>query len=90
MVGPDYQIPDMADKHGKEWRGGPGSGERTSITMDAPAVNWWEHFNDPELTRLVREVVERNLDLAKARERIVEVDQARIWQHRIQHRVRLT
>ncbi len=72
MVGPDYQIPDMADKHGKEWRGGPGSGERTSITMDAPAVNWWEHFNDPELTRLVREVVERNLDLAKARERIVE------------------
>ena len=72
MVGPDYQIPDMADKHGKEWRGGPGSGERTSITMDAPAVNWWELFNDPELTRLVREVVERNLDLAKARERIVE------------------
>ncbi len=72
MVGPDYQRPDVAQQHGNGWMDRPDSGERTSITMEAPAVNWWEQFDDPELTRLVFEVVERNLDLAKAKERIVE------------------
>ncbi len=72
VVGPNYQTPDLAEKHGEGWLGRPESGERTSLTVDAPAASWWEQFDDPELTRLVHEVVQRNLDLAKARERIVE------------------
>ena len=72
LVGPDYRTPDLAEKHGDGWFGEPETGERTSLSMDAPVANWWEQFDDPELTRLVGEVVERNLDLAKARERIVE------------------
>jgi multidrug efflux system outer membrane protein len=71
-VGPDYQMPDLAEQHGEEWLSGPESGARTSVSMDAAPVNWWDQFEDPELTRLVGEVIERNIDLAKARERIVE------------------
>jgi len=72
LVGPDYRMPDLAEKHGDGWLGEPKTGERTSLSMNAPVANWWEQFDDPELTRLVGEVVERNLDLVKARERIVE------------------
>jgi NodT family efflux transporter outer membrane factor (OMF) lipoprotein len=72
-LGPDYRTPDLATIHGDEWRGDPDTGERTSLSMDAPVAGWWEQFDDPALTRLVGEVVEKNLDLAKARERIVEV-----------------
>lgn len=72
LIGPNYQMPDLAEKHGDGWLGRPVAGERTSLTMDVPAASWWEEFNDPELTRLVHEVVQRNPDLAKARERIVE------------------
>ena len=72
VVGPDYQVPDLAEQHGEEWLNGPKSGDRTAITMDSPSSNWWEQFDDPELTRLVSEVIEKNFDLAKARERIVE------------------
>lgn len=72
VVGPDYQTPDLTKAHGAGWLGQPGAGERTSFSMDAPVARWWEQFDDPELTRLVGEVVEANLDLSKARERIVE------------------
>lgn len=72
VVGPDFQTPDLANEHGVEWLGQPGAGERTSLSLDAPVARWWEQFDDPELTRLVGEVIEGNLDLFKARERIVE------------------
>lgn len=78
VVGPDYREPDLADKHGEGWLHGPEFGDRTSVTMETLSSNWWEQFDDPELTRLVREVIKRNLDLAKARERIVEAGLRRV------------
>ena len=72
MVGFDYQLPDVGEKHGTGWSDRPGSQKRILLTEAAPVVKWWEQFNDPELTRLVREVVENNLDLAKSKERLVE------------------
>ena len=72
LASPDYRTPDVAEKHGDRWLGEPKTGEHTSLSMDAPVASWWEQFDDPELTRLVLEVIERNLDLAGARQRIVE------------------
>ncbi|MGL1933150.1 MAG: TolC family protein [Desulfotalea sp.] len=72
LVGPDYQEPDLKELHGEGWKRGAELGDRTSITKSAPLADWWKQFDDSELTRLVSKVIESNLDLAKARERIVE------------------
>jgi NodT family efflux transporter outer membrane factor (OMF) lipoprotein len=48
-------------------------------TAPAPQIDrWWEGFNDPELTRIVRRALDQNLDLAAA---LGRVEQARAAAH---------
>lgn len=70
MVGPDYQRPDASLN--ESWQAqGP--------THDAAveSVAWWESFNDPALTSLVRSAWAQNLTLKQAGLRVLEARAAR-------------
>ncbi|HXV76016.1 MAG TPA: TolC family protein [Candidatus Polarisedimenticolaceae bacterium] len=71
-VGPDYAPEDLTDRYRDGFRTGATAGETTSLATSAPVGEWWRQFEDPELERLVQALVGGNLDLAAARERIVE------------------
>lgn len=76
-VGPDYQQPDIGVKFPQAFQHTP-SGE---MQMGSASDRWWQVFNDPDLNRIVAEVLERNLDIQKAAARILEV-QSRFIQTR--------
>lgn len=70
MVGPDYHQPDtsLVPFHNP-----------VSSTVAAPAsavdlATWWSGFNDPQLARIVDQVLAQNLDLAVS---LARVEQAR-------------
>lgn len=66
-VGPDYQRPDIALP--KQFVGG------TRVSLAAVEnVAWWREYNDPMLTALVERGLNKNLDVAMARERIREAE----------------
>lgn len=70
MVGPDYERP--AAPVNEAWLDSAGVGET------APeAVRWWESFNDPTLTALVRSAREQNLGLRAAGLRVLQARAAR-------------
>lgn len=76
-LGPDYQRPEIDIEQ-------PGSfqHDESDMTASVPTDNrWWETFNDPDLNRIVEEVLDRNLDIQKAAARILEV-QSRFVQAR--------
>lgn len=60
-VGPDYERPkaDMPNKW--PWQNEASTGNQQQISRD-----WWKQYNDPELTMLVEEGVQKNTDLLKA------------------------
>lgn len=63
-VGPDYQPPTatIAPFH---------NAAPTGTGAGAPPLDrWWDGFNDPELTRIVRRALDQNLDLAGAMARV--------------------
>jgi multidrug efflux system outer membrane protein len=65
MVGPDYSRPDIEVP--SAWRlGATEQGEISNIA-------WWEQFQDPVLSNLVRTALENNKDVEIA---IANVDQA--------------
>jgi NodT family efflux transporter outer membrane factor (OMF) lipoprotein len=67
-VGPDYHRPEMALTqafHAKAPAPGPGV---KSVNRDA----WWSGFGDPELVRVVERAGTQNLDLARARARLIQ------------------
>jgi multidrug efflux system outer membrane protein len=67
-LGPDYQRPDVNVEI-------PEFFQNDSIKSAADAViadRWWQDFNDPELNRLVEEVLLYNWDLKQAAARILE------------------
>lgn len=67
-LGPHYQRPDVNIEVPEYYQG-------DSIKSTADAVisdHWWEDFNDPELNRLVEDVLIYNWDLKKAAARILE------------------
>lgn len=67
-LGPNYQRPDVNIEI-------PEFYQSDSIKSTADAVitdRWWQDFNDPELNRLVEEVLLRNWDLKQAAARILE------------------
>jgi NodT family efflux transporter outer membrane factor (OMF) lipoprotein len=64
-VGPDYMAP-MLDLPTK-WLNS-GSSKQTPARID----RWWVRFGDPQLSRLIDEAVEGNLDVAKAKAAIRE------------------
>jgi multidrug efflux system outer membrane protein len=65
MVGPDYHRPDVPVP--SAWR------MSTTEAGEITNVAWWEQFQDPVLTNLVRTALENNKDLAIA---TANVDQA--------------
>ncbi|MCB2185278.1 MAG: efflux transporter outer membrane subunit [Deltaproteobacteria bacterium] len=67
-VGPDFQTPPAPDQVPAQFQGrNPAPGQL--VTTD----RWWESFGDPELNRLVEEALKRNLDLASADARVLEL-----------------
>jgi len=71
-VGPDYKNPDLSGQYHENWIGRPKKGGTTSLVSSAPIATWWRQFGDDELETLVTKLLESNLNLAQARERIVE------------------
>jgi len=69
-VGPDYHEPDTPVPAG--WHAVSGKGLAPDPPDAAFLSRWWEGFGDRELTALVHEALQGNLDLAIARARIRE------------------
>ncbi len=65
MVGPDYRRPDTAAP--AAWR------LQTAEAAEISNIAWWEQFQDPVLSQLVRTALENNKDLKIA---TANVDQA--------------
>src|SRR5437870_8863756 len=70
-VGPKYQRPTVKLE---PFHNSPSLEARTSSLPAPPLDQWWTGFRDPELTRIVKRVLDQNLDLAAA---ITRVQQAR-------------
>jgi outer membrane protein, multidrug efflux system len=64
-IGPKYQVPDM--QLPENWKA-------TSSTMPRPEVyeNWWELFDDAQLTDLAMKVAKNNHDLKRSLQMIIE------------------
>lgn len=72
-VGPDYQRPEVPTP--ESFTSIPADAEGLQVTPaagPADAARWWESFNDPALSSLVRRAVDGNLDLEAARARVRE------------------
>ncbi|MBI5618755.1 MAG: efflux transporter outer membrane subunit [Gammaproteobacteria bacterium] len=70
-VGPHYVVPTsmLTDFHSAD------SVAARAMAAPAPPLDrWWEGFEDPELTRIVRRALDQNLEIAAA---LARVDQAR-------------
>jgi NodT family efflux transporter outer membrane factor (OMF) lipoprotein len=68
-VGPDYVRPDAAlprTFHGQAVV------EGRQAKAAADLATWWTGFGDPQLTRLVEQAMEQNLDLAQASARVIQ------------------
>lgn len=65
MVGPDYRRPEVVVP--SAWR------VTTEEAAQITDIDWWDHFGDPVLSRLVHSALENNKDLAIAS---ASVDQA--------------
>lgn len=74
-VGPDFHPPKVAAPG--VW--GP---ERTDVPSRTVAAavdpDWWESFNDPELTSLVHRLAAQNIGLQAAMERILQAQSQRV------------
>ena len=71
MVGPDFQPP--RTNVPPAWEGVPQTPTaQPSMTTSQPAelTHWWQKFNDPQLTALVEQAVNANLDLQLAEARL--------------------
>jgi NodT family efflux transporter outer membrane factor (OMF) lipoprotein len=66
-VGPDYHKPDLAAQ-------GQFLGQRAINQRDGSSAvdlaSWWQSFNDPTLTRIVKKAIDENLDIAQAVARV--------------------
>jgi len=63
-VGPNYQRPDLALT--PTYMAGP------QPAATPPGDAWWDSFGDPILSRVVARALERNLDIAQARARVLQ------------------
>lgn len=71
MVGPNYKPPQTSMPKG--WIGTTG---QPQAALDL--VHWWNTFNDPNLTSLIKRAVQANLNLKQAQSRLREARQKRI------------
>lgn len=67
MVGPDYKRP--AVDVPEEYRGETAAEESAASLADE---EWWEVFQDPELTRLIETAIEQNYDVQIAAARVLQ------------------
>ncbi|BAM05108.1 efflux transporter outer membrane subunit [Phycisphaera mikurensis] len=67
-VGPDATEADLDHRLNERYRH---TEPATPVPAEAGLSAWWEGFDDPVMTRLVRRALVGSLDLAAARERIV-------------------
>ncbi|MFT8719980.1 efflux transporter outer membrane subunit [Acetobacter sp.] len=69
-VGPNYKKPQSWTP--PQWKMAQ-AGAGGSVTVpDAPDVNWWNIFQDPELTSLEKRLASQNLDVQKATAQLAE------------------
>lgn len=71
MVGPEYETPHAAVND--RWDGQ----SQGADAPEPPSPRWWESFNDPTLSDLVREATRQNLTLRAAGLRVLEARAAR-------------
>ena len=67
-MGPDYHRPDLDFQVPGHYQYTP-----VELVMPEPDDQWWRAFNDPELNKLVEEVLQNNLDIKKATAAVLEV-----------------
>ncbi len=67
-MGPDYRRPDTGLQLPEAYENEPAEGQ-IGVSKD----RWWEAFHDPEIDRLVDEVIRNNWDIRKAAARILEL-----------------
>ena len=72
-VGPDYQKPGFDLPSFWPWQSTENAMTRPEgETMDVITRDWWKQFNDPALTALVEEGLEKNADLLVAASRVAQ------------------
>ena len=71
MVGPNFTSPHPAVPTGYI-ADAPASRAAPYVSGDAVDPQWWNSFNDPELTKLEAQAVAQNLDLQIATQRMLE------------------
>ncbi len=67
-AGPDYAPPDYTPP--AAWNVQPQGGLHEGKVADGELAEWWDVFNDPVLSDLVRRSVKANLDLRQAKSRV--------------------
>jgi len=76
-LGPKYQPPDLGYEIPPSYQhasAGASTGASTnSPVTPEPQDRWWQVFHNPDLNRMVDQVVQHNLDIKKATARILEV-----------------
>lgn len=71
IAGTGYRSPDISQQMANHWK----TTSKRGTVLDPhrqPATDWWRQFNDNTLTGLIKRLFKSNLNLAEARERIVE------------------
>lgn len=69
-VGPDYYRPKISAP--AAWHNGMQGGLRPASPEAAQLAQWWNGFDDPQLSRLIQEAATCNLDLKLAEARLTE------------------
>lgn len=64
MVGPDYQAPKTAEWQPEQWQ------LANNQSAGAVTQSWWQEFEDPTLTHLIKQAMSDNLMLLSAQERV--------------------
>ncbi|MBS3808922.1 MAG: efflux transporter outer membrane subunit, partial [Desulfobacterales bacterium] len=67
-IGPDYSRPDTGAEIPEHYL----AGKKAETEEYVPQHGWWKKFGDPELNRVVSEVVENNPDIAGAAAGVME------------------
>ncbi|HEX4050083.1 MAG TPA: efflux transporter outer membrane subunit [Steroidobacteraceae bacterium] len=85
VVGPDYHAPQLALPSSYAHAAPPATVPSSPAAPTTGLNRWWEEFNDPELSRIIRRTQQQNLDLEAALARVREAranareSGARLW-----------
>lgn len=71
-IGPTYRSFDQETLFEDRYRVQETADTGGSFTGETPRQAWWNQFHDPHLSKLIHQLAGANLELARARERIIE------------------